>query len=117
MGSQLLLNLPIKIFADGADREGIAALNAGNYQAVRRMVADTLFRPLWRNACGSLEHIIETPPGKELWYFEADTPFLQQDQKDGKATHAIECGQVTAEAGLGRGPLPRGTGRRHDGFS
>src|SRR4051794_35156421 len=31
MGSQLLLNLPIKIFADGADREGIAALNAKPY--------------------------------------------------------------------------------------
>ncbi|HEX4640560.1 MAG TPA: transaldolase [Chthoniobacterales bacterium] len=28
MNSQLLLDLPIKIFADGADREGIAALNA-----------------------------------------------------------------------------------------
>jgi transaldolase len=28
MNSQLLLDLPIKIFADGADREGIASLNA-----------------------------------------------------------------------------------------
>jgi transaldolase len=31
MNSQLLLDLPIKIFADGADREGIAALNAKPY--------------------------------------------------------------------------------------
>jgi transaldolase len=31
MGSQALLDLPIKIFADGADREGIAALNAQPY--------------------------------------------------------------------------------------
>jgi transaldolase len=31
MGSQLLLDLPIKIFADGADRDGIAALNAKPY--------------------------------------------------------------------------------------
>lgn len=31
MGSQLLLDLPIKIFADGADREAIAALNAKPY--------------------------------------------------------------------------------------
>lgn len=31
MNSQLLLDLPIKIFADGADREGIASLNARPY--------------------------------------------------------------------------------------
>jgi transaldolase len=31
MGSSLLLDLPIKIFADGADREGIAALYAKPY--------------------------------------------------------------------------------------
>jgi len=31
VGSQLLLDLPIKIFADGADRDGIAALNAKPY--------------------------------------------------------------------------------------
>jgi transaldolase len=31
MGSQVLLDLPIKIFADGADREGIASLNAKPY--------------------------------------------------------------------------------------
>ena len=31
MGSQVLLDLPIKIFADGADPEGIAALNAKPY--------------------------------------------------------------------------------------
>ena len=31
MDSQQLLDLPIKIFADGADREGIAALNAKPY--------------------------------------------------------------------------------------
>ena len=31
MDSQLLLDLPIKIFADGADRQGIASLNAKPY--------------------------------------------------------------------------------------
>jgi len=31
MSSQVLANLPIKIFADGADREGIASLNAQPY--------------------------------------------------------------------------------------
>ncbi len=72
-----------------------SALNAGNYQAVRRMVADTMFRPLWRNLCGSLEHIIETPAGKELWYFETDTPFLQEDQKD--AAQILQTATVAME--------------------
>jgi transaldolase len=43
MNSQLLLDLPIKIFADGADREGIASLNAKPY--IRGMTTNpTLMR-------------------------------------------------------------------------
>jgi transaldolase len=43
MSSQVLLDLPIKIFADGADREGIASLNAKPY--IRGMTTNpTLMR-------------------------------------------------------------------------
>jgi transaldolase len=43
MSSQFLLDLPIKIFADGADREGIASLNAKPY--IRGMTTNpTLMR-------------------------------------------------------------------------
>jgi transaldolase len=43
MSSQALLDLPIKIFADGADREGIASLNAKPY--IRGMTTNpTLMR-------------------------------------------------------------------------
>jgi hypothetical protein len=59
-----------------------SSLNAGNYQAARRRVADVLFRPLWRQFCGSLEQIIPTPPNAELWYDDRDISFLQEDQRD-----------------------------------
>src|SRR6476659_3736930 len=46
MSSQLLLDLPIRIFADGADREGIAALNAKPF--IKGMTTNpTLMRKVW----------------------------------------------------------------------
>jgi hypothetical protein len=68
-----------------------SALNAGNFAAARRAVGDMTFRPLWRNLSGSLAHIIETPPNKELWYDEGDCKFLQEDAKD-----AAEIQQILA---------------------
>jgi phage portal protein BeeE len=59
-----------------------SSLNAGNYSSARRSTADTLFRPLWRNLCGSLAAIIPPPSGAELWYDEANIPFLREDSKD-----------------------------------
>jgi len=59
-----------------------SALNSGNYQANRRLVADKTFRPLWRSFCGSLEPIITVPRNSELWYDARDISFLQEDQKD-----------------------------------
>jgi hypothetical protein len=64
--------------------EGLAgsSLNAGNYAAARRRVADGLFRPLWRSFCGSYEQIVSVPRRAELWYDERDISFLQEDLKD-----------------------------------
>lgn len=64
--------------------EGLAgsSLNAGNYTAARRRVADGLFRPLWRQFCGSYEQIVPVPRNSELWYDAADISFLQEDMKD-----------------------------------
>lgn len=59
-----------------------SSLNAGNYQAARRAVADKLFRPLWRQFCGSLEQIVPVPRNSELWYDDRDISFLQEDLKD-----------------------------------
>jgi len=64
--------------------EGLAgsSLNAGNYQAARRSAADKVFRPLWRQFCGSMEQIIPVPRNAELWYDERDISFLKEDLMD-----------------------------------
>jgi hypothetical protein len=59
-----------------------SSLNAGNYGAARRSVADTTFRPLWRNVAGSLAPIVPPPSGAELWYDEANIGFLREDVSD-----------------------------------
>jgi hypothetical protein len=59
-----------------------SSLNAGNFQAARRLTADKTLRPLWRNAAGSLASIINVPSGAELWYDDRDIPFLQDDVRD-----------------------------------
>jgi phage portal protein BeeE len=59
-----------------------SSLNAGNYAAARRRVADAVFRPLWRSFCGSYAHILPEVDGAELWYDERDIAFLREDEKD-----------------------------------
>jgi phage portal protein BeeE len=59
-----------------------SSLNAGNYSAARRRLADLTMRPLWRNAAGSLASIVPVPTDAELWYDDRDIAFLQEDMKD-----------------------------------
>lgn len=64
--------------------EGLSgsSLNQGNFNAARRLTADKMLRPLWRNAAASLEQIVTPPPASELWYDERDVAFLREDQSD-----------------------------------
>lgn len=64
--------------------EGLAgsSLNAGNFSAARRLVADTVLRPLWRSAAAALESVVQVPSGARLWYDERDIAFLREDLKD-----------------------------------
>jgi hypothetical protein len=59
-----------------------SSLNAGNFAAARRLVADTFLRPDWGSFAGSLETIIPPLPGSRLWYDERHIPFLAEDVKD-----------------------------------
>ena len=59
-----------------------SSLNAGNYTAARRSASDKVFRPLWREFCGSMEQIVTVPRNAELWYDESDIAFLKEDRKD-----------------------------------
>jgi hypothetical protein len=56
-----------------------SSLNAGNFGAARRLVADKTMRHLWGVASSSL-----TPPGEgaSLWYDTRDVAFLREDLKD-----------------------------------
>jgi hypothetical protein len=65
--------------------EGMAgsSLNAGNFRAACRLVADRTLRPLWGSLFASLETIMwEKPSDADLWYPEKEISFLQEDRKD-----------------------------------
>lgn len=61
-----------------------SSLNAGNFQAAKRAVGQITFRPLWRNAAGSLEVLVPPPDPNtsRLWYDSRDVDFLREDEKD-----------------------------------
>jgi phage portal protein BeeE len=79
-----------------------SSLNAGNYAAARRSTADTTFRPLWRNACGSLAAIIPPPGGAELWHDEAGVAFLREDAADRATVQFVKAQTIKqlVEAGF-----------------
>jgi len=64
--------------------EGLSgsSLNAGNFTAARRIQADKMLRPAWRNMAGSLQTIVPALSGTRLWYDDRDIPFLRDDVKD-----------------------------------
>jgi hypothetical protein len=64
--------------------EGMAgsSLNAGNFRAACRLVADRTLRPLWGSLFAALEQIVPAPSDAELWYAEKEISFLQEDRKD-----------------------------------
>lgn len=73
-----------------------SSLNAGNYGAARRRVADGLFRPLWRVAAASLEKFTTPPSGAHLWYADRDIPFLREDAKIASEIEAIKASTINS---------------------
>jgi hypothetical protein len=80
-----------------------SSLNAGNYSAARRMLADGWFSPTVDNLCAALEAIVPPPPdGSELSFDPTRVLFLQEDQKDAAditQTNAVAMRQLV-EAGF-----------------
>jgi len=68
-----------------------SSLNAGNFGAARRLVADSFLRPDWGSFAGSLETIVPPRPGTRLWYDDRHIPFLAEDVKDAADVLAIEA--------------------------
>lgn len=59
-----------------------SSLNAGNFSAARRIVADKTLRSLWGKFAGAMQAIVPPPSGSRLWVDERDIPFLREDAKD-----------------------------------
>ena len=83
--------------------EGLAgsALNAGNFGAARRLMADKTLRPNWRNIAGSLETIVPPAPGARLWYDDRDIPFLAEDVKEAAEVMAQKASSMVALSNAG----------------
>ena len=78
---------------------GIQAATYSNYSQAMRRYADLSIRPMWRNAAGTLEHLINVP-GWALWYDDRTIPFLQQDAADDakiKQTNANALGALVRD--------------------
>lgn len=71
-----------------------SSLNAGNFGAARRLVADGTMRPLWRNAAGSLETLVPSPSDSRLWYDARDVAFLREDAKDEASIAQIDASTI-----------------------
>jgi hypothetical protein len=76
--------------------EGLAgsSLNAGNFGAARRLVANKFLQPYWRNVAGSFGALVPPPPGSRLWYDARDVPFLAEDVKERAEVFGIQSTAV-----------------------
>lgn len=74
-----------------------SSLNAGNYAQARRRFSDITMRPLWRNACGSLQHLARPAPAgvNKLWYDADDIPFLKDDALDAARTLQVQGSTIS----------------------
>lgn len=72
-----------------------ASLNAGNFTAARRLVADITLMRLWQDLCATLQTFVDPPDGYELWIRERAIPFMREDAKDAADIFATEVETVT----------------------
>jgi DNA-binding CsgD family transcriptional regulator/phage portal protein BeeE len=62
--------------------EGLEASTYSNYGQAKRAFGQGTMAWLWQNMAGSFEHLVDVPPGAELWYDERHIKYLQEDEKD-----------------------------------
>lgn len=78
-----------------------SSLNAGNFGAARRLVADTTMRHLWGVASSSFQTLLAPPSDRaSLWYSTHDVAFLREDLKD---LAEIQSQQAQTIVALGNG--------------
>jgi phage portal protein BeeE len=62
--------------------EGLDSATYSNYQTARRVFADGTMRPLWREACASLQKLVPPERNSRLWYDDRHISFLREDGQD-----------------------------------
>jgi phage portal protein BeeE len=87
--------------------EGLSgsSLNAGNFNAARRMFADSWVYPTLQDLAASLAPLINVPRDAELWFDPADMIALREDAKD--AAEIFQMQMSTAVAGVNGGFEPK----------
>jgi hypothetical protein len=78
--------------------EGLSgsSLNAGNFRAACRLVADRTLYPLWASMFAALGTIVPGPSDAELWYDKTEISFLQEDRKDAAEIELIKAQTIVA---------------------
>jgi hypothetical protein len=79
--------------------EGMAgsSLNAGNFRAACRLVADRTLRDMWASMFAALQQIVPAPDSQSrLWYAEKEISFLQEDRKDAAEIEATKAATIAA---------------------
>lgn len=71
-----------------------SSLNAGNFQAARRLFVDGRIRYLWSKAAPSLQSVLPVPPGARLWYDDRDIAFLRDDAMDEARRRQVDAAAI-----------------------
>ena len=76
-----------------------SSLNAGNYSAARRNLADGTMRPLYRSAAAALETIVPAPQSigpSKLWYDDSQVAFFREDRADAANIQQTQAATISA---------------------
>jgi phage portal protein BeeE len=78
--------------------EGLSgsSLNAGNFNAARRMFADSWIYPTLQDLAASLAPLINVPADAELWFDPADMVALREDAKDAAEITQIQMSTIVS---------------------
>ena len=97
--------------------DGLAASTYSNYgQALRRFAGLTM-HPLWQSAMGSLQRLMQTPPGSRLWYDTRDVEFLREDSHDLAEVQQTQAATISSYISAGFTPESAKAAVRDDDIS
>lgn len=75
-----------------------SSLNAGNYSAARRNLADGTMRPLYRSAAAALETLVPVPKrakdAAKLWYDDSAVAFFREDRGDAAEIQRVRAATI-----------------------